>query len=103
ELPLEGCTLFTSGEPCPMCMGAIIWAGVSRVVFGASIEELSDAGQPQISTSAKAINKTAFTSVELQGGVLAVEALKVVHDWSERWTSPRYPGSSLNLTSRCGW
>ena len=65
-----------------MCTGAIIWAGVSRVVFGASIQELIEAGQPQMNTSCEALIKTAFISVELTGGVLADEALKVVRDWS---------------------
>ncbi len=32
---LEGCTLYVTLEPCPMCAGAIINARVSRLVFGA--------------------------------------------------------------------
>jgi tRNA(adenine34) deaminase len=64
-----------------MCTGAEIWAGVSRVVFGASIQQLIDVGQPQINTSCGALIKTAFVNVELTGGVLAAEALKVVRDW----------------------
>jgi tRNA(adenine34) deaminase len=83
EPSLKGCTLYTSSESCPMCTGAFIWAGVSRVVFGASIEELIDAGQPQIKTSSEALIRTAFIKVELTGGVLAAEALKVVRDWSK--------------------
>ena len=83
ESSLDGYTLYTSSESCPMCTGAIIWAGVSRVVFGASIQELIEAGQPQINTSCEALIKTAFLSVELTGGVLADEALKVVRDWSK--------------------
>jgi tRNA(adenine34) deaminase len=81
ESSLNGYTLYTSSEPCPMCTGAIIWAGVSRVVFGASIPELIEAGQPQINTSSRALIKTAFISLELTGGFLADEALKVVRDW----------------------
>jgi hypothetical protein len=42
---------------------------------------LIDAGQPQINTSSQALIKTAFLNVELTGGVLAAEALKVVRDW----------------------
>lgn len=30
---LEGCTIYTSCEPCPMCMGAIYWARPERVYF----------------------------------------------------------------------
>jgi tRNA(Arg) A34 adenosine deaminase TadA len=38
---LKGTTLYTSGESCPMCMGAIVWCGISRVVYGASIAQLA--------------------------------------------------------------
>jgi len=38
---LKGTTLYTSGESCSMCMGAIAWCGIARVVFGASIAELA--------------------------------------------------------------
>jgi len=31
---LQGCDLYTSCEPCPMCLGAIYWARIDRVYFG---------------------------------------------------------------------
>lgn len=31
---LEGCTIYTSCEPCPMCLSAIYWAGISRIFYG---------------------------------------------------------------------
>jgi guanine deaminase len=31
---LRGCDLYTSCEPCPMCLGAIYWARISKVYFG---------------------------------------------------------------------
>ena len=36
---LEGCTLYVTLEPCPMCAGAIVWARLDRVVFGAFDEK----------------------------------------------------------------
>lgn len=33
---LTGCVMFTSGEPCPMCAGAIWWAKLDRIHYGAS-------------------------------------------------------------------
>lgn len=33
---LDGCTLYTSCEPCPMCLGAIYWARPSRIVYAAT-------------------------------------------------------------------
>jgi tRNA(adenine34) deaminase len=72
---LKGTTLYTSGEPCVMCMGAIVWCGISRVVFGASIAELATKiGQIMI-TDAEIAAKTPFADIALTGGVLAEEAL----------------------------
>jgi tRNA(Arg) A34 adenosine deaminase TadA len=34
-LKLDGCILYTSAEPCPMCLATAYWAGVDGVVFGA--------------------------------------------------------------------
>ena len=39
-----GCTLVTSAEPCAMCLGAIPWAGVTRLVCGARDEDVRAAG-----------------------------------------------------------
>lgn len=30
---LRGCVIYSSSEPCPMCLGAIYWAGMERIVF----------------------------------------------------------------------
>ena len=72
---LKGTTIYTSGESCPMCMGAIVWCGISRVVYGASIAELATKiGQIMI-TDAEIAAKTPFTDIMLTGGVLAKESL----------------------------
>ena len=36
---LDGCTLYVTLEPCPMCAGALVWARLSRLVFGALDEK----------------------------------------------------------------
>ncbi|KJF45463.1 nucleoside deaminase [Draconibacterium sediminis] len=40
---LEGCTIYTSCEPCPMCLGAIYWARPDKVVFGATKQDAASA------------------------------------------------------------
>jgi guanine deaminase len=44
EFQLTGCTLYTSCEPCPMCLGAIYWARPDRVVFAGSRTDAAEAG-----------------------------------------------------------
>ena len=41
---LPGCILYTSAEPCPMCMAACYWAGLEEVVYAASVEDAFDYG-----------------------------------------------------------
>ena len=39
---LEGCTIYTSCEPCPMCLSAIYWAGLSRICYGCNKQDAED-------------------------------------------------------------
>lgn len=41
---LSGCTLYSSCEPCPMCMAACLWARLDRVVFAADRNDAAAAG-----------------------------------------------------------
>lgn len=41
---LGECTLYTSCEPCPMCLGAIYWSGIKKVVYACDRHDASGAG-----------------------------------------------------------
>ena len=41
---LTGCELYTTCEPCPMCLGAVYWARVDRVYFACSRDDAAAAG-----------------------------------------------------------
>ena len=41
---LSGCEIYTSCEPCPMCLGAIYWARLDRVYYGCDRKDAADAG-----------------------------------------------------------
>lgn len=72
---LVGATVYTSGEPCCMCMGAMVWCGVSRVVYAASLAQLSTKVD-QINLSAEDVaSKAPFAPVDIAGGVLADKAI----------------------------
>jgi guanine deaminase len=44
KFQLQGCDLYTSCEPCPMCLGAIYWARPDRVFFAATQDDAAAAG-----------------------------------------------------------
>lgn len=44
DFSLSGCILYSSCEPCPMCLSAIYWARISKLYFGASHEDAGKAG-----------------------------------------------------------
>lgn len=41
---LSGCEIYTTGEPCPMCLAAILWANISKVYFGCNIDDTAKIG-----------------------------------------------------------
>ena len=41
---LSGCILYTSAQPCPMCLSAIIWANIKEVYYANTKEEADDIG-----------------------------------------------------------
>ena len=70
-------TLYTSAEPCAMCAGAIVWSGISRLVFGLSadrLHELSGFLHRDWSASARDVLASAGRQVEIVGPIFESEA-----------------------------
>jgi tRNA(adenine34) deaminase len=66
--------LYTTAEPCCMCQGAILWAGIQRVVFGTSIDTLKHMGWRQIDIpAAEVIQRMPGAKCHLVGGILEQE------------------------------
>jgi tRNA(Arg) A34 adenosine deaminase TadA len=43
---LEGCEIYTTGQPCPMCLGAIHWARIGAIYYGFAISDAARIGFP---------------------------------------------------------
>jgi tRNA(adenine34) deaminase len=73
---LEGCVLYTTCEPCPMCLGAMLIAGIKRLVMGARLRDLSANGVFSFgSYSAENFAAMMGWHLEIQGGILSEECV----------------------------
>jgi len=75
---LRGATLYTSGEPCVMCMGAIVWCGIGRVVFAASVPQIGSLTDQIMITSAEVAARAKWNPIKITGGVFADEAMQLL-------------------------
>lgn len=86
---LKGCELYTSCEPCPMCLGAIYWARLDRVYFG---NVAADASQIGFDDSfiyheiAQSILQRKIPMVQM----MREEALAAFRAWQEKPDKARY-------------
>ena len=74
---VRGSTLYTTGEPCAMCMGAILWCRISRLVFAASIAQLATKRDQIMISSADLAARAPFAPITIVGGIMADEAMRL--------------------------
>jgi guanine deaminase len=77
---LTGCDIYTSCEPCPMCLGAIHWAGIGRVYYAGTRDDAAAAGFSDLSIYeefAKPLNSRRIPMTAL----LREEALAAFREW----------------------
>ncbi len=70
---LAGCTLFSTCEPCPMCLTAIHWAKIDRVFFGATIADAEGAGFHELRLSARDMVIQGGSPLKVESGLLEKE------------------------------
>jgi tRNA(adenine34) deaminase len=70
---LSGAILFSTCEPCPMCSSLAVWANLTTIVYGVSIEETAQLGKSRIRVSAQEIIEKSPVMIEVIGNVLRDE------------------------------
>lgn len=77
----SGFALYTTCEPCPMCMSAAIWARVDTVFYGCDIPTIANY-MDQISIRAYEISEHSFFDTTIKGGIMRKECEMLLRNHS---------------------
>jgi tRNA(Arg) A34 adenosine deaminase TadA len=83
QIDLSGSTLYSTCEPCPMCLAASHWARIDRVVFGASIADATAAGFSELNVAAAQLAALGGSPLRIEGGLLPRECADLFRYWRE--------------------
>ena len=78
---LSGYTLYTTCEPCPMCMSAAIWSKIDTVFYGCDIPMISNY-MGQIQLRADTLAESAFVETHVCGEIMIDECEELVKKYS---------------------
>ena len=79
---LNDCALYSTCEPCPMCFSASHWAGISKIYFGADIQDAHQAGFNELFIPALKMKSDGKSPVRVYGGLLKEENVLLLKEWS---------------------
>lgn len=86
---LEGCEVYASCEPCPMCLGAIFWARPSRVFYACTKEDAAEAGFDDAFIYQEIDIKPADRKIPMIS-LLREESLQAFDHWKEKGDKTLY-------------
>jgi guanine deaminase len=86
---LTGCTVYTSCEPCPMCLGAIYWARPAAIFFAATRDDAAAAGFDDELFYSEIEKPNAERQLSMQT-MLREESQKVFRSWIEKPDKIKY-------------
>ena len=86
---LEGCEIYTSCEPCPMCLGAIYWARIDRVYFGNLATDAAKVGFDDSAIYAEITQPRAEREIPMIQ-MMREEALVAFREWEQHPGRIRY-------------
>jgi len=89
-IDLSGCEMFSTCEPCPMCLAAIHWAKIDRVVYGATINDAAAAGFCELHVDARFLAEMGRSPLRVEGGLLHEECAALFTLWRDTGLSGTY-------------
>jgi tRNA(Arg) A34 adenosine deaminase TadA len=82
-IDLSGCVMYSTCEPCPMCLAAIHWSKIDRVVFGATIADAAEAGFHELYVDARVLAEMGRSPLRVESGLLREECAGLFAQWRE--------------------
>jgi tRNA(Arg) A34 adenosine deaminase TadA len=89
-IALRGCTLYSTTEPCPMCLSASHWAKIDRVVYGASMADAAAAGFCELQVDARTLADMGKSHLHVDSGLLREECASLFAEWKKAGLSKAY-------------
>jgi len=89
-IDLSGCVLYSTCEPCPMCLSAIHWSKIRRVVYGAEIADAAAAGFSELRMPARELARAGGSHLLVEGGLLAEECRALFQEFLRVSASKTY-------------
>ncbi len=77
KVKLDGCTIYSTTEPCPMCFSAIHWAGIERIVYGTSIPDAVACGFNELTVSNADMKRIGGATMEIVSDFMRDEAMEL--------------------------
>ncbi len=90
RIDLTGCTMFTTCEPCPMCLAAVHWSKIDRVVYGASIADAAAAGFSELRVGAQQMVEMGASPLRVEPGPCREECRALFDLWQKSKLSQAY-------------
>ncbi len=84
SITLAGCEMYSTCEPCPMCLSAIHWSKIDRVVFGATIADATAAGFCELNVDAGELARMGGSPLKVEGGLLRQECAALFAFWRDQ-------------------
>ena len=89
-ISLSGCVMYTTCEPCPMCLSATHWSKVDTVYYGATIADAEGAGFCELCVAAKALASMGGSPLKVESGLLQAECAALFAKWKAAALSKPY-------------
>lgn len=83
-IDLSGCVIYSTCEPCPMCFAACHWARISKIIYGATIEDSKGFGFNELPITNEEMKDNGSSQLEVIGNFMREESISLFEQWAKR-------------------